>query len=86
MYENVRRFKHDYNNLLIGLTEALRRDDSTDALSLLSTEETILANFSTRSYNTYRNKRVLIASPPISEVIICKFDYLFMKCRQLEQV
>jgi len=44
MYENIRRFKHDYNNLFIGLNEALKRDDAAGALSLLNAEEMALSD------------------------------------------
>jgi hypothetical protein len=49
--KDIRRFKHDYRNLLIGLTETLKRNDAESALALLNSDEMLLAEI-TSSFET----------------------------------
>jgi len=41
--EDIRRFKHDYRNLFIGLNESLERGDTKSAITILSTKEMMSA-------------------------------------------
>jgi len=43
MYEDIKRFKHDYDNLSIALTETLKRNDVRGAMMLLNSEEMTLS-------------------------------------------
>jgi len=49
--ENIKRFKHDYTNLRLGLIETLKHDDATGALAILNTDEMTLTN-TMSSYET----------------------------------
>ncbi|MCL2425156.1 MAG: GHKL domain-containing protein [Oscillospiraceae bacterium] len=53
MNEDIKRFRHDYRNLLIGLTAALKRNDTTGALDILKTDEMMLTKAeSANAFNT----------------------------------
>jgi len=49
--EDIKRFRHDYNNLKIGLTAALRRQDLDSALSMLADDDMTQAE-SVHQFNT----------------------------------
>jgi len=54
--EEIRRFKHDYKNLMVALSETLKRGDFDSALSIINTGEMML----TEPDNTYDTGSVIL--------------------------